>query len=43
MRLVVAASDLAYAGNAAPTPVTVRTGPVSPAVLRLPLTGHLTL
>lgn len=41
IRLVVAASDSAYAGNAAPQPVTVSTGPGDPSTLKLPLTGVL--
>ncbi|HET6625625.1 MAG TPA: alpha/beta fold hydrolase [Nocardioidaceae bacterium] len=41
IRVVVAASDFAYANNAVPQPVTVRTGPGAPGVLRLPLTGPL--
>jgi ABC-2 type transport system ATP-binding protein len=41
IRLVVAASDWAYAGNAAPQPVTVTTSPDAPSALRLPLTGDL--
>jgi len=41
IRLVVAASDAAYAGNHAAQPVTVRTGPDAPGVLRLPLTSGL--
>jgi hypothetical protein len=38
---VVAASDFAYANNAATQPVTVTTTPGAPGVLRLPLTGPL--
>ena len=41
IRLVVAASDFAYAGNAAPQPVTITTGPSAPSVLRMPLTNGL--
>jgi ABC-2 type transport system ATP-binding protein len=41
IRVVVAASDWAYAGNAAPQPVTVTTSPDAPSALRLPLTGDL--
>ncbi|HET6699602.1 MAG TPA: CocE/NonD family hydrolase [Nocardioidaceae bacterium] len=41
IRLVLAASDFAYAGNPLPQPVTVRTGRARPGVLRLPLTGPL--
>jgi ABC-2 type transport system ATP-binding protein len=39
IRLVLAASDAAYAGNATVLPVTVRTDPRTPAVLRLPVLG----
>jgi ABC-2 type transport system ATP-binding protein len=38
IRLVVAAGDAAYRGNAAAHPVTVRTSPSAPSVLRMPLT-----
>jgi predicted acyl esterase len=41
IRLVVAASDAAYANNAAPQPVTLTTSPQQPGTLRLPLTGPL--
>jgi ABC-2 type transport system ATP-binding protein len=41
IRVVVAASDWAYANNAVTQPVTVRTSPDAPSVLRLPLTGGL--
>jgi len=41
IRVVVAASDAAYAGNAVVQPVTITTGPDRPSVLRLPLTGAL--
>ncbi len=41
IQVVVAASDFAYADNAAAQPVTVTTGPVAPSTLRLPLTGTL--
>lgn len=37
VRLVLAASDAAYAGNTAVYPVTVTTGPSDPGVLRLPV------
>ena len=37
LRLVLAASDAAYAGNAAVLPVTVTANPASPAVLTLPV------
>jgi predicted acyl esterase len=39
IRLVLAASDAAYAGNTAVLPVTVRADPRAPAVLRLPVIG----
>src|SRR3989440_8053013 len=39
IRLLLAASDAAYAGNATVLPVTVPTDPRSPAVLRLPVSG----
>ena len=38
IRLVVAAGDAAYRGNAVAHPVTVRTSPSAPSVLRMPLT-----
>lgn len=41
IRVVIAASDTAYANNNAVQPVTVMTSPKSPSVLRLPLTGPL--
>ncbi len=41
IRLVLSASDFAYAGNPLPQPVTVRTSRARPGVLRLPLTGPL--
>jgi ABC-2 type transport system ATP-binding protein len=41
IQLVVAASDLAYANNAAVQPVTVTTSAEAPSSLRLPLTGPL--
>ena len=41
IRLVVAASDAAYAGNVAPQPVTVTTSAQQPGVLGLPLVGGL--
>ena len=42
IRVVVAASDAAYAGNTVPQPVTVSTSPTRPSLLRLPLTRSLT-
>ncbi|WP_211588530.1 CocE/NonD family hydrolase [Allorhizocola rhizosphaerae] len=39
IRLVLAASDAAYAGNATVLPVTVRLGPDRPGVLHLPVVG----
>jgi len=39
IRVVVAASDAAYAGNALVQPVTVRTSRTAPSVLKLPLTS----
>ncbi|HCT76522.1 MAG TPA: hypothetical protein DGG94_16240 [Micromonosporaceae bacterium] len=39
IRLVLAASDAAYAGNQSVLPVTIRTSPVNPAILRLPIVG----
>ncbi len=39
IRVVVAASDQAYSGNAGSQPVTITTGPKHPSVLRLPLGG----
>jgi len=41
IRVVVAASDFAYANNAAPQPVTVTTSKEAPSSLSLPLTGDL--
>ncbi len=41
IRVVLAASDWAYASNAAVQPVTVTTAPDRPSRLRLPLTGDL--
>lgn len=41
IRVVVAASDWAYANNATTQPVTVLTSPEAPSMLRLPLTGDL--
>jgi ABC-2 type transport system ATP-binding protein len=41
LRLVVAASDFAYANNAAPQQVTVRTSTADPGTLSLPLVGRL--
>ena len=44
IRVVLAASDAAYAGNTVPQPVTVTTSPRRPSLLRLPLsTGALRL
>jgi predicted acyl esterase len=43
IRVVLSASDSAYAGNAAAQTVTVKTGPRAPSVLRLPLTTALRL
>ncbi len=42
IQVVLAASDWAYAGNALTQPVTVRTSPDAPSLLRLPLSGDLT-
>jgi predicted acyl esterase len=39
IQLVVAASDMAYANNLAPQPVTITTSPAAPGVLRMPLTS----
>ncbi len=41
LRLVIAASDFAYANNNAPQQVTVVTGPADPGTLRLPIVGPL--
>ena len=41
LRLVVAASDFAYANNTAPQQVTVRTSTADPGTLSLPMTGGL--
>jgi predicted acyl esterase len=41
IRLVVAASDAAYAGNAAVQPVTITTSPSAPGTLRMPVYGDL--
>lgn len=41
IRVVIAASDFAYANNALAQPVTVTTSRKAPSVLRLPLTGGL--
>jgi ABC-2 type transport system ATP-binding protein len=41
IRVVVAASDAAYAGNSVTQPVTVLTSAKRPSLLRLPLTGSL--
>jgi ABC-2 type transport system ATP-binding protein len=43
IQLVLAASDLAYGGNAAPQAVTVTTSSSAPSMLRLPLTTPLRL
>jgi len=40
--VVVAASDMAYAGNHVPQPVTIVTSKANPGTLRLPLTAPLT-
>ena len=42
IRLVVAASDAAYAGNAAPQAVTITTSPSAPTSLAMPLRSRLT-
>ncbi|MGH3648197.1 MAG: CocE/NonD family hydrolase [Micromonosporaceae bacterium] len=39
IRVVLAAGDAAYAGNTLAHPVTVRTSPLEPGVLRLPVVG----
>ena len=41
LRLVIAASDFAYATNAAPQQVTVRTSAADPGTLSLPVVGRL--
>ncbi|MGH3712226.1 MAG: alpha/beta fold hydrolase [Micromonosporaceae bacterium] len=41
IQVVLAAGDAAYAGNAAAHPVTVRTSPLDPGVLRLPVVSPL--
>jgi predicted acyl esterase len=41
IRLVVAAGDAAYAGNAAPQPVTITTSPSAPTSLAMPLRTRL--
>jgi putative CocE/NonD family hydrolase len=41
IRVVVAAGDMAYAGNTTSQPVTVTTSPGRPSLVRLPLTGTL--
>ena len=41
MRLVIAASDFAYANNNAPQQVTVVTSPAEPGTLKLPIVGRL--
>jgi predicted acyl esterase len=43
IRVTVAASDAAYAGNHASQPVTVTTSPAAPSLLRMPLTTPLRL
>jgi predicted acyl esterase len=43
IRVTVAASDLAYAGNLAPQPVTIRTSAAAPSLIRMPLTTPLRL
>ena len=42
LQLVVAASDMAYAGNHVPQPVTIVTSKADPGTLKLPLTAPLT-
>jgi len=42
LELVVAASDMAYAGNHVPQPVTIVTSRADPGTLKLPLTAPLT-
>ena len=41
LRLVIAASDFAYANNTAPQQVTVRTSAADPGTLALPIVGRL--
>lgn len=41
IRIVIAASDFAYANNLTEQPVTVQTSKAAPSVLRLPLTGAM--
>ncbi len=41
IRVVIAASDLAYGGNQVTNPVTVTTGPAKPSLIRLPITTPL--
>ena len=41
LRLVIAASDFAYANNTAPQQVTVRTSTADPGTLALPIVGRL--
>ena len=43
IRVTVAASDFAYAGNHAAQPVTVRTSAAEPSMIRMPLTTPLRL
>ncbi|MEO5708957.1 MAG: CocE/NonD family hydrolase [Nocardioidaceae bacterium] len=43
IRVTIAASDFAYAGNAAPQPVTITTSAAAPSLIRLPLTTPLRL
>ena len=43
IRVTVAASDFAYAGNHAPQPVTVKTSAAAPSLIRLPLRTPLRL
>ncbi len=42
LQLVVAASDMAYAGNQVPQPVTIVTSKGNPGTLKLPVTAPLT-
>ncbi|CAA9374663.1 MAG: Uncharacterized hydrolase, CocE/NonD family / Efflux ABC transporter, ATP-binding protein [uncultured Nocardioidaceae bacterium] len=41
IQVVLAASDAAYANNVAPQPVTIRTSPNRPSLLRMPITTKL--
>jgi ABC-2 type transport system ATP-binding protein len=43
IRVTIAASDLAYGGNAAPQPVTITTSAAAPSLIRMPLTTPLRL